>query len=466
MKAGTTILFCRAAGYILLGDYLILALQRDPASSIPVLVGVTALAVILLATLFHLGGKDEIPISPAAILGFALAMRLLFLFQPPFLSDDIYRYVWDGLQTLQGHNPYSLTPATSAALDGAAAAILKRINHPEFFTIYPPSAQVVFASGALAGNWIGMKAVLILLDLAACGVLIALLRAVGLPAWRSILYAWHPLPVIEIAWSGHIDGAAILFLLMALLFILRPRNASKPAGSFSRPVSRGAVSRPLFGGMALAVSILTKLVPLIYLPLILSGAFAPVYVTLGIIVAALALSVLFFPGILHMFTSLGIYLQHWEFANFGFRALRTFLGSGNAARMVLACLLISAVAFIVLNFRRQEARRPDNAPLHLMESLYFITLAFLLLNPTLHPWYALYLAAFLPFAANPAGLILSWAVFLSYHVMIRYAILGEWRENDVVAAAIWLSTALAAVSTWAATLSGRLFLRIVKRRAH
>ena len=59
-------------------------------------------------------------------------------------------------------------------------------------------------------------------------------------------------------------------------------------------------------------------------------------------------------------------------------------------------------------------------------------MAFLLLTPTLHPWYAIYLTAFLPFAAGSAGLTLSWSVFLAYRVLILYGTTGQWVENDVV----------------------------------
>ena len=53
-------------------------------------------------------------------------------------------------------------------------------------------------------------------------------------------------------------------------------------------------------------------------------------------------------------------------------------------------------------------------------------MVFLLLTPTLQPWYALTLVAFLPFCAGPAGLVLCWVVFLTYQVQIPYFILGHF----------------------------------------
>ena len=87
-----------------------------------------------------------------------------------------------------------------------------------------------------------------------------------------------------------------------------------------------------------------------------------------------------------------------------------------------------------------------------MKTIYGITFSFLLFTPTLHPWYALYLAALLPFEAGVGGLVLSWTVFLSYHVQIRYLLLGQWTESGLIAAVIWL-----------APVSAVIFSRIVRR---
>ena len=73
-----------------------------------------------------------------------------------------------------------------------------------------------------------------------------------------------------------------------------------------------------------------------------------------------------------------------------------------------------------------------------------IAFAFLILTPTLHPWYALYLAAFLPFAGGPAGLVFSWSVFLSYRVVMAYGLTGQWIENSSVP--LWVVIAPAAAA--------------------
>jgi hypothetical protein len=444
MTTRNKVAFSWLLGLLLFADYLFLAIQQDIRSSIPGLVAVTALAVTLLAVLLYMGEKEQLQLSPGAILSLGLACRLLFLFQSPRLSDDIYRYLWDGLQILHGNNPYSLTPATSVAFDAWSTTILKKVNHPHLFTAYPPAAQIIFAAGAaLAKDYVGLKVILVTLDMSACAVIVKLLRTMNLPTWRAALYAWHPLPIIEIAGSGHIDGAALLFFLIAVsLAVATPmgiglKESDRQSGRWK------ILARHLGGGTAIAFSVLVKLIPLIYLPLLLCAATGPLCLAAGCVAALGLFSIPFLPDLTHMFVTLGIYLQNWEFANAAFRTLRVVLASRDRAKVVLACLSAILIVVITLSFWRRAKEQADTAPPDLMKSFYFVTLAFLLLTPTLHPWYALYLAAFLPFAAGPAGLVLSWAVFLSYHVLIRYSILGEWVESDLISGAIWCSPALA-----------------------
>ncbi|SLM27701.1 membrane hypothetical protein [Desulfamplus magnetovallimortis] len=99
------------------------------------------------------------------------------------------------------------------------STLLPLINHPELATIYPPAAQITFAIGNFADSalnfnesFTGIKTVLIIMDTLSCLFIIRILKKMKLPACHATIYAWHPLPVLEIAKSGHIDGAAIFFL--------------------------------------------------------------------------------------------------------------------------------------------------------------------------------------------------------------------------------------------------------------
>lgn len=306
-------------------------------------------------------------------------------------------------------------------------------------------------------GYTGLKIILVAFDMATCAVIIKLLRTMNLPTWRAVLYAWHPLPIIEISGSGHVDGAAILFLLVAISLIVYSPKGKGLKEIRQEPVRRKKLVWDLGGGIAIALSALVKLIPLLYLPLLLCAATFPFYVAGGCAATIALFSIPFLPDLTHMFASLGTYLRNWEFANAAFRTLRITLASGAQARTALASVLVIVAAATTVSFRRMARREGYDAPLCLMESLYCVTFAFLLLSPTLHPWYALYLVALLPFAAGPAGLVLSWTVFLAYYVLIRYSLLGEWVENDLIAAVIWLSPVLAWLCSFAASYCrGRL----------
>ena len=207
----------------IIASYFFLAIQTDLRSVIPLLVGITAFLIIILAFVSYIAKKTQIVFwSPTVIIAVAVLIRLFFLFRPPELSDDIYRYLWDGLQTLKAQNPYSAAPSDIRRHAEIYTHLFAHINHPDVITIYPPAAQLSFAIGACFGGTIlGIKALLLAVDIATCFLLLRLLSSLKLPLWRSVLYAWHPLPVIEIASSGHIDGVGIFFFLLVIFLLLK-----------------------------------------------------------------------------------------------------------------------------------------------------------------------------------------------------------------------------------------------------
>jgi len=447
--AGCILLFIASA-------YGLLSLQKDLRDSIPILIGVTAVCMVSLAVLMYLGESRKIDLPESAILLFALIFRLLFVFRLPQLSDDMHRYLWDGLQMLHGNNPYALAPALAESTDAAGADLLFKINHPQFVTIYPPASQLIFAVGAaLTAGLFGLKTVLVILDMTLCIAILRLLRAMKLPAWRAALYAWHPLSIIEISGSGHIDGAGILLLFTAILILFSRQGKGTPA---QEPSSNRC---SLAAGFTFSAAVLVKLIPFIYFPMLLFATRKRVGTAFGLLAGLILISIPFMPDLTHMFFTLGTYLQHWEYSNFAFRALRTVFENGRNARMILflffaAWMILSCAYFYI---RRKDSPAEETLPLF-MNTIYGLTFGFLLLTPTLHPWYALYLAALLPFAAGPAGLALTWAVFLSYRVLIEYALLGQWIESEITAGVIWLSPVAAGLIS-ATTKRNRTWLTSV-----
>jgi alpha-1,6-mannosyltransferase len=184
------------------------------------------------------------------ILLVAVACRLVALPAVPYLSSDIYRYVWDGV-VQHGHiSPYRYVPgdAVLAFLRAEHESIFEKINRRDYaHTIYPPAAQALF----YLITWISptvtfMKTVMVLFEGVTMFALVGLLRSLGIRREQTLLYAWCPVVVWEIAGSGHLDSAAMAFIVLALLARYR-RQA-------------------ILTGLFLGVAILLKLYPLVLLP--------------------------------------------------------------------------------------------------------------------------------------------------------------------------------------------------------
>jgi hypothetical protein len=182
------------------------------------------------------------------VLIFAGLFRLSILFAPPYLSDDIYRYVWDGRVQAAGINPYRYIPADEHLQSLRDEEIYPKINRRDYaHTIYPPVAEAVFLLTTRVSESITwMKAIMIGFEAIAIWAIAQLLAACGLPRQRILIYAWHPLVIWEFAGSGHVDPIAIAFIALALL--ARRKNAEVATG------------------VALACATLGKIFPIILLP--------------------------------------------------------------------------------------------------------------------------------------------------------------------------------------------------------
>ncbi len=160
------------------------------------------------------------------VLGIAVAMRLAVLATPPFLSTDLYRYVWDGRVQLAGIDPYRYIPDDPALVPLRDKAIYPYVNRHEYaHTIYPPMAQLVFRAIAAVWQSTTMERLAMLgFDLVAIGVMLRLLVIAGRDPARVAIYAWNPLAVWEFAGNGHVDALAIALIALAMLARVRGRG--------------------------------------------------------------------------------------------------------------------------------------------------------------------------------------------------------------------------------------------------
>ncbi len=412
--------------------FAVLAAQTDLSMSIPLVVAVSGLIVMFLAFSQYLAINAGIRFSLPVIMGIAILLRLMFVWSPPVLSDDLYRYLLDGFMVLHGDNPYALPPASVDSLTGSMVGISQLVNHAHLITIYPPMAQIVFAAGALMGGFIGhlagMKLVLSAMDIVSCLLILVLLRRQNLPDVRLILYAWNPLPILEIAGSGHIDGAATCFLLAAVVLAT---CTFRGAGGW-------------FAGMMMATAVFTKWVPLMAFPawFLLVQPKNRVAALAGFFFAGTILSTLFWPEVLNGLNTLATYLEHWEFSGFLFRSLRQMTGSGSVSRKILLVMFCSTIVGITAR-QWLDSRKTAAA----LGALAAIAGAYLVMAPTVYPWYALYLVVFVPFLRSDTGwvgigLLFTWSQFLSYRILITRNATGQWIEEDLTS--FWVLSAPAA----------------------
>jgi hypothetical protein len=161
---------------------------------------------------------------------FAALFRVSLLFAPPLLSDDIYRYIWDGRVQAAGINPYRYVPADETLAGLRDEAVYPKINRREnAHTIYPPVAQAFFfLVTRVSESLTWMKAAMVGCEAVALVALTSLLASFGWPRARVLIFAWHPLLVWEIAGSGHVD--AVMIALVALALVARRKQNRTGAG--------------------------------------------------------------------------------------------------------------------------------------------------------------------------------------------------------------------------------------------
>jgi hypothetical protein len=401
------------------------------------------------------------------VLGVAIAARAVVLMvHEPSLSDDVYRYVYDGRNLAHGLNPYAITPLerTTALASGeeerwaGERELLKLLVYPEITTPYLPLSQYVFGGLGIAcerGRWTSPSASarvfrsgFVIIEIGLMLVLVAALRARDLSAWWLALYAWHPLPVSEFAGSGHQDVIGIALMAGALLVMSRASPGQ----------ARGYVK----SAAAIAGAVMVKPLALLVAPIILRRSLWRAWIASGMVGAivciALALPLRFWPGAApyEAWKATADWMAE-KAAHFGgvyepvlcmvrhampdgaHRAPGFNLEQEWLARKV--CLGAFTVAFIVILLRVKDAWRAAAATL----------LALTLCSTTAHPWYLLWAFALCPLA----GGAMSWtlwtyalAITLGYVVFVTgkgHALGVEWTVAPWMIALAYIPVLIALV---------------------
>ncbi|NUN14050.1 MAG: DUF2029 domain-containing protein [Myxococcales bacterium] len=147
----------------------------------------------------------------------AALMQGCLIFTPPTLSDDMYRYVWDGRVQAQGLSPYRYPPKAPQVAYLRDEAIWPHINRKASVTVYPPAAEISYAFlwriWPDSVRW--FQIVIAGSGLLAGGLLMGLLRALGRSPARVLIYLWSPLLAFETAHAAHVDGLILPLLVGA-----------------------------------------------------------------------------------------------------------------------------------------------------------------------------------------------------------------------------------------------------------
>ena len=328
-----------------------------------------------------------------AVLAVAAVARLAVLLAPPYLSDDINRYVWDGRVQGAGVNPYRYVPADTHLAPLRDPLIYPHINRSDYApTIYPPVAEYVFFLGTrLQESLTAMKGTMLALELGAVLLLLRLLDDWHLPRSRILIYAWHPLPLWEFAGSGHVDAAVITLVVLALW--ARRREAAWLTGS------------------ALAAAALVKFFPAILFPALyrrwdwkMPAAAAVTAVIAYLPFLAAGAAVLgFLPGYLDeegLQSGTGFFLCN---------LLRSVPGlEPVAAPLYLALAAAALLALAVRSLFAAQERYPTAA-------LTLAVATTVLLSPH-YPWYFVWLVSLICLTPRASALYLTLACPLLYFV--------------------------------------------------
>ena len=368
-----------------------------------------------------------------------LVLRLMMFWTVPALETDLYRYLWDGAVVAIGFNPYAFAPSEIAGtgtpqalkdLATEAGYIFERINHRDVRTIYPPVAQLFFASAYLAETWsiTAWRVVCLLCECTTLWLLIRLLDELGRSRLWAALYWWNPLIVKELMNSAHMEAVLIPVLLGAVLLAVRRKN--------------------VLACLALALAAGIKIWPVLLLPLVLRPLlFEPRRLATAVGLTFVCLLALALPPILaglDQTSGFVAYASEWRrngalnpLLEVMFQYLLSAYGSadGGLANVLargVAAAAVGGVAMLVVVPPVRDAR-------DMVNRMAWVVLALFLMSPAQYPWY---LAWIMPFMVlrNPMMWVQLAAVILPVYYASFY-FRGhniEWVFNDIVVYLMWV----------------------------
>lgn len=374
-----------AVSLALAGLTVFLGYSVERTQFVPLLTAYAMFFGIYAWIVFTLKNKPDAALRWYAGLG--IALRVLLLFGIPNLSDDFLRFLWDGRLTAAGIHPFEHPPdyffRNNIYPEGITPGLFSRLNSPEYYTVYPPVCQAVFALAAWispASEWGGVVVMKLFLLLCELGTMSLLLQGRSSqkrrPAAPLLFYALNPLIIVEIMGNCHFEGAMIFFLLAGIQALERQK------------VKHAA----LWWALATA----SKLLPLMFLPVVLrrlGRRKGLVFLAVFTIVCLLLFAPLL-PVLPNIFSSLDLYFRQFQFNAsiyyvidaIGFR-IKGY-DTGETLGPVLGLITIAFV--LVVAWKVQPGTRKAGAGEGLIwtDALLFAVVLQMTFSATVHPWYA------------------------------------------------------------------------------
>ena len=350
----------------------------------------------------------------------AIAIRFMLVPSSHFMSNDIWRYLWDGNMQALGFSPYTIAP--KEVMDAGfntfkgAGNLFHQILSVRENSVYPPLMQIVFycCVKASLGNQIlaiGLiKFILVVAEVVTFTTIIQLLNRFALPAKNIFIYAFNPIVIIEIVGNAHFEGVMLCFLLVGFLYYLQ--NKHKRAIVFY------------------ALSIATYIFPIVFLPIILFRNKWKQNLKLMILlsIVLLIISLIYFYGInvrLTYISSIQLFFNQFEYNSFVYYWINflipTNLQPAGGALLSRFLISISIIVFCVWCWKYKGLEIEKLLP----KILIFWSI-FILFFTVINPWYLAPLIILTVFRK-------SYAILLWSALAIAASIITSQVENHFTA---------------------------------
>lgn len=343
------------------------------------------------------------------LVALAVIFRVVFLFAIPNLSQDFYRFIWDGRIILEGFNPFLYTPESfinAGKFPISQAQELYNgmgILNGSHFTNYPPIKQFIFWIAALfsgksiLGSVIIMRITLIAADIGTLYFGKKLLEKLNIPIHHIFWYLLNPFIIIELTGNLHFEGIMLFFLIWSL-YLLHCGKWKMAATIF-------------------ALSVSVKLIPLLFLPLVYQKL--GLKKTLGFYgIVAFITMLLFLPFyssefILNYSKTVELWFNDFEFNASIYYIIRSIgyqITGYNQIAIIGKYLALSVLIFVTI----LSCIRKNKTTQNLIIAMLFAASFYYFTATTVHPWYLATLLILSVFTNYKFPLVWSFVIILSY----------------------------------------------------